>query len=299
MKTQAARLAALVSLGQTLGHILNANASLPLPNSQTQVAIPTIPKPPDNSPLERQNSQDSLRIRSFTEFMTPALNSTQNQIPNPSGEPYIPTNIYNIVWADYAIGSETKILYWQRWLVNFADGYYGPAITTVPRNPRFALRKTNVFPIPHLSTTYDIYIQPGVAPEAATEGRDLEFGIRTSHSYEFPKSRWSVGLVTELTASLTDRDIRTGADSYGWMMAWGSYELNSIFSTQHFFTLNIEHVRGTSGLSWDSPLPFVQNGIGIQISQSIWSAVFLNTYLIALPTVSNTWISVWLSLNIL
>jgi len=242
--------------------------------------------------------KERFRFQTFTEFMTPAINNNQNQVPTPEGGQLIPTNTYNILWADYEFARDFKFLYWQRLWIDFANSQSAQGVGVFHRNPRFALRKVNVLNIPNLNTTYDFYIQPGWSPEAGSGGRDFEFGFRTTHSYTIPKSRWNIGATTELTYSISNQDV-PGASTYGWVMSWLSYELNKTFATQTFASVNLQHNRGTTGIQWDYPMPYIQNGIGMNVTDSIWAAVFINNYMTTAPTLSNTWASLWLSITVL
>jgi hypothetical protein len=250
-------------------------------------------------------ARKKIRSRTFTEFMTPAVDNHGGYIPLENGDPLLPANAFNIIWADYEIAKDTKIVYWQRSNLNFAPTPTsgGAHVSLVPRNPRFALRKVNVFDVPNLSTTYDVYIQPGLAPEAASGGRDLEFGFRTATSYSIPGSRWSLGAISETTVAPLFRDANPRAGSsnfYGWLMSWASYDLSKTFSTQHYVTVSFQHVREKQWIEADYPMPLaMQNGFGVNISESVWAAAFINNYLNTLPTLANTWASVWLAVTFL
>ena len=83
-------------------------------------------------------------------------------------------------------------------------------------------------------------------------------------------------------------------------MPWASYDLNKTFSTQHYMTVSFQHVRETQGIQPDYPMPFnIQNGIGMNVTNKVWAAAFINNYLNTLPTLENTWASLWVALEIL
>jgi hypothetical protein len=243
-----------------------------------------------------QTLQEKVRVRTFTEFMSPAFRGNPRNVPDEEGADLLPTNSFNIAWMDYEIAQDWKVVYWQRFNINFAPTSRGDGIHTVARNPRFALRKINLFDNPNISSTYDFYVQPGLAPEASESGRTIEGGIRTNTSYALPKSSWSVGAITEFTLS-KDK----AASYYGWVMTWASYDLNPTFSTQHYVTVNFLNQTGKplSKLDWDAPKPYIQNGIGINVSKAVWASVFLNNYLLTTPTLKNTWASLWVAFTIL
>ena len=173
-------------------------------------------------------------------------------------------------------------------------------LSTVPRNPRIGLRRTQLFNVPNLATTYDIYLQPGIAPEGLQAGRLLEMGFRANTAYSIPHTRLSVGAVVEANAELA-RGPKMDTPFYGWIMPWISYEINSTFSTQHCAAVNFMHTQGTPWmkLDWDLPMPYTQNGVGIVLSKTAWMAVFLNNYLMKTPTLQNTWGSVWFTLEVI
>jgi hypothetical protein len=244
--------------------------------------------------------KEKVRMRTFTEFMTPAFKAKNSQVPTPEGDELMPTNTFNIAWVDYEVAQNWRVLYWQRFFVNFASSGTAQGINTRVRNPRFALRRTQVFDDPNLNTTYDLYIQPGLAQEGNTgpngKGRTIEGGFRTNTAYTIPKSRWSVGAITEFTLSKDRND-----SIYGWVLPWISYEINSKIQTQHYVTVNFLHTRGESlsQWGWDLPMPYIQNGFGFNVSKSIWAAAFLNNYLNTAPSLKNTWASVWLAFTVL
>jgi hypothetical protein len=248
-----------------------------------------------------QALRSKTRMRTFSEFMTPAIDGDGKSVPETDGTAYAPTNTFNIAWVDYEIFKDWRIAYWQRFSVNFASTNNGSGVHTWARNPRFALRRTNVFNNPNITTTYDVYFQPGFAREGETRNRNLEGGFRTATSYVFPKSRWSIGAITEFTLSYASENIKSDNNMYGWVMPWASYELNSMFSTQHYFTLNFKHERPkpASDLSLDDPFPYIQNGIGMNVTKSIWAAAFINNYIGPTPSLRNTWASLWLSMTFL
>ncbi len=245
--------------------------------------------------------QKKFRMRTFSEFMTPALAGKSTSVPAADGSVFAPTNAFNIAWVDYEIAPNTKLVYWQRFNVNFASQVAGQGVHAIARNPRFAFRRLNVFNSDSVTTTYDLYVQPGVAPEAtsASANRSFEFGVRTNTSYAFPSSKWTIGLISETTGSLSSRG-GAGADFYGWFMPWASYDFTKVFSTQHYVTLNYMHDRGTSWsqLQLDG-MPYIQNGIGVNITEKIWAAAFLNNYLTTAPTLENSWASLWVSTSFL
>lgn len=250
--------------------------------------------------------KEKLRIRSFTEYMTPAISGLGSNVPSSVGgtapateELGIlgPTYTFNYFFVDYDIGDNWKVVFWQRYFV-----FFNPTgVTTRARNPRFAIRKVNPFNSTNLTGSYDLYIQPGTSPEAFNEmSRSFEFGFRHNTAYTFPASKWSIGMVGEFTYSLSSSGAMTGTNYNGWVMPWASYEISKVFSTLNFLTLNFMQERGSSSfISWDLPAPMVQNGIGINISPEIQVSLLLNTYLHNTPTLKNSFFSLWLNLNLL
>jgi hypothetical protein len=222
-----------------------------------------------------------------------------------TGTPLMPTNAFNIFWTDYEIAKDWKLVYWQRAQIYFAETRTATAPDATLRNPRFGIRKVNVFKVPNLQTTYDFFLQPGLATEGRSDikGRSYEFAIRTNTSYNFPGTRWNTGLITEMTVSMASEMTEAAsknANFYGWAMPWLSYDLSSHVSTQHYATVNFQQLRNSSRLlHWDDPMPYIQNGVGFDLNSSIWAAAFINNYLGTAPTLANTWASVWLTLKVL
>lgn len=254
---------------------------------------------PENPPAESTFDfiKSRIRMRTFTEFMTPGFQDNPSSVPHSNGSQLLPTNTFNIAWIDYKIAENYYILYWQRAVLTLASiGQQGMNIT--PRNPRFALRRTQIFNVPNLSTTYDFYIQPGLAPEATTAGRKLEVGFRTSTAYSFPSSKWSIGMVTEFTTAYSAGTQEGGADVYGWLMPWVNYSFSSVLSAQLYLPYNFQHIRRNAWYDFelDTPHPYSQAGLGVNFSDSVSASFLLNTYLNVTPTLKTSWASVWLSI---
>ena len=303
------RAEAQANLFHHLAHLLRASCSLLLTLQLTTVILISAAHADVDAPGEPighltawNELTRKFRLRSFSEYMTPSIAGVRGFVPNHA---YInrgkfnPTNIYNIVWIDYDIGNDWKVLYWQRAFLNLATEIPGPQVNLFIRTPRFALRKTNFYQSATTDGTWDFYIQPGIqgfSQETALLKRPIEAGFRTSTSYKPPDQSWSLGLVSELT--LTTDPL---ASFYGWFMPWASYEFNDTFSTQHYFAVNFQQLRGsgTRSLAWDAPMPYTQQGVGINVSKTLWMAVFLNTYLLTPPTLKTTWVSVWFAFTFL
>ena len=173
-------------------------------------------------------------------------------------------------------------------------------LSAYPRNPRFSVRRTEVFNVPGLRSTLDVYIQPGLAPEANLMGRRLEVGFRTNSNYSIPGSRWEVGEVSEVNYELIHDPLLYGT-TYGWAGIWANYQLSERFATQSYLTVNFAHEidRPTLSLQLDFPRPYMQNGIGVTITDSVWMAFLINNYLELGPNWKNTWTSIWLSVDFL
>jgi len=273
-------------------------ASWMIASAQADSVNPAVAVPSEESAFEL--IQKKLRIRTFSELMSPAFQNSQPSVPDSNGSQLLPTNLYNIALMDYEVAPNYRVVYWQRVMVYLApdNAVHGGEI--VLRNPRFAIRRTHVFDVANLDTTYDLYIQPGLAPESISAGRSLEVGFRTNTSYVFPASKWSIGVISEFTTAFSDHG-GSGSDVYGWFMPWASYDISKTFSTQHYFSFNYQHMRGDrwNQFEMDYPLPYVQNGIGVNVTKNIWASVLLNNYVFTLPTLQNTWASLWLSMTIL
>lgn len=133
--------------------------------------------------------QKKLRIRNFTEFMTPALQGSSSAIPSSDGSDYIPTTLFNIFSADYEITPNYRLLYYQRvfLLLTTNSGFQGMSL--FGRDPRFALRRTQIFDVPNLNTSYDLYFQPGISNNQISGGNRFEVGFRTNTNYTPPGTR--------------------------------------------------------------------------------------------------------------
>ena len=248
--------------------------------------------------------KENLRVRTFTEVMSPPLSGSRTSVPLPNGQDYLPSNMFHIVWMDYPIAKNLRVLYWQRMLM-FLSANASPNFQSqfqfVPREPRFALRWVDGFNVPHLNTTYDLYVQPGVTKNFVASGNHYDIGFRTSTAYSIPKSKWSVGLVQEYTVGGFDPKGK-GPRAWGWFMPWASYEINQKFSTQHVMYYGIRNDRKNKVFQYewdDAGMPYIQNGVGFNVSKSVQLTALVNNYLAVRPSLKNTWTSLWLSMNIL
>jgi hypothetical protein len=240
--------------------------------------------------------KSKVRMKSFTEWMSPSFSDNGTYIPTPDGQSLAPSNSFSIVWADYTLSRHLKILFWQRYKVLFGskDSAF---LSTRFRNPRLAIRWIDLVPYPNFSTTYDFYIQPGFAQEAETLGREFEFGFRTVTQYSIPATRWRLGATTEFTISTTPSSMIKGQNYYGWVTTAIQYDLSPQLAAQSFITVNFKQNRGTPWLNaiYDTPLPYIQNGIGYQLSSNLSASLLINNYLNQAPTLKNTWASLWLT----
>jgi len=246
-------------------------------------------------------AQSKFRIRNFTEFMTPAFQGRTRSIPNRDGSEYIPATLFNILAIDYEIAPDYRILYHQRALLMLTPNSSFQGLNLFGRDPRFALRRTQVFDVPHVNTTYDLYVQPGIANNQLSDGNSFEVGFRTNTSYSPPGTRWNFGLLQEFTTRYLNPSGQGRQRAYGWFMPWVSYDLSQKISLQHFTTLPFTNLRSQpwTSFQWDDPPPFIQNGIGLNLTKTVSASLFINNYLGVGPTLSNTWASVWLSLDLL
>ena len=239
-----------------------------------------------------------VRARSFHEFMSPSAASPS--VPASDGADLSPSNLYGFFWLDYEVFKNWRILYHQRELLEFSGAPTSLGIGGRFFDPRFGIRRSQVFDIPGLVTNYDWFIQPGITADAASSGKQFETGIRTNTNYTVPKSRWSVGMISELVAGFYDRG-GMGSDFYGFFSPWVNYNLSATVSTQHWILIPFQHRSGDSWsqFSWDMPTngPVIQNGIGVDVTDSIWISGLVNNYLNSEPTLKNTWLSIWVSVS--
>lgn len=244
-----------------------------------------------------------FRVRSFHEWMTPSVQS-QN-VPDHEGGDLTPSNLYGYFWIDYEITRNWRLLYWQRELLEFSGGPTGSGMQLAFWDPRFGIRKTQVFDLAGLTTNYDFFIQPGITASSVEKGKYFDLGFRTNTNYAIPQSRWSIGLLTELFAGVysSEKFNPNTTNFSGFVSPWINYNLTDTISTQHWLLLPFQHRMGDPlfQLSWDMPtnMAVVQNGIGIDLSDSLWVSVLLNTYLNKPPTLQTSWLSLWVSMTYL
>jgi hypothetical protein len=264
-------------------------------NSQNSEVLPILSQQTAELPV-----RNKLRIRNFIEFMTPALQGHSSSIPNSDGSEYIPTTLFDIFSAEYEIIPNYRILYYQRVFLLLTEDSSFQGMSLFGRDPRFALRRTQIFDVPNLNTSFDLYFQPGISNNQISGGNRIEVGFRTNTNYAPPGTRWTLGIVQEITTGYLDA-YGTGLRAYGWFMPWFSYDLSNRISLQHFTNLPFKNPRNLSWtqFQWDDQPPFMQNGVNFNLTKSVAASVFLNNYLGVAPTLRNTWASLWLSIDIL
>ncbi|MFZ9595683.1 MAG: hypothetical protein ACO3A2_06345 [Bdellovibrionia bacterium] len=242
--------------------------------------------------------QQKIRIRSFSEIMSPGLSSQSGLIPNHQGGNYAPTNWFTILWTDYEIAKNIRLLYWQRAIFMLGSDQNFEQWKLYPRDPRFALRLTQVLNIPNLNTTFDFYIQPGVTQNKLSLGNHYELGFRTSSNYTPSGSRFTFGLIQEFTTAYLDPE-GLGPRAYGWLMPMLSYTFNPFVSwqTTSVFNLTNSRKKGVFDWNWDDPKPYMQNGVNLNFTPSTSITLLMNHYLGTRPTLNNTWLSLWISVD--
>ncbi len=270
--------------------------------NMTHANPPNNTSPPKSSLelLPETSVSKKLQIRSFTEFMTPALRGKSPSIPNSDGSEFIPTSLFNIFTADYEIAPNYRILYYQRVFLLLSSSATLQGGSIFGRDPRFALRRTQLLNVPNLNTAIDLYFQPGISNNQISGGNHLEVGFRTNTAYAPPGTRWGFGIVQEFTTGYLDAS-GSGQRAYGWFMPWVSYDISQRFSLQHYSNLAFKNPRNLpwTEFQWDDQPPFMQNGFNFILTKSVTTSLFLNNYLGVAPTLSNTWASLWLSINFL
>ncbi|MEO5970953.1 MAG: hypothetical protein ABIQ95_13575 [Bdellovibrionia bacterium] len=289
-----------VKVWSTLGFLAFAALHLGTSN-EVRANLPTDEVKPAGLQQSTQLSvRSKLRIRNFIEFMTPALQGQSSSIPNSDGSGYIPTTVFNIFSADYEIAPNYRILYTQRVFLFLTEDPDFQSMSIFGRDPRFGLRRTQVFDLPNLNTTYDLYFQPGISNNQISGGNRFEVGFRTSTNYVLPGTRWTLGIVQELTTGYLDV-YGTGLRAYGWFVPWFSYDLSDKISLQHFTNLAFKNPRNLTWtqFKWDDQPPFMQNGVNFNLTKSVSASLFLNNYLGVAPTLRNTWASLWLSIDLI
>ncbi len=240
--------------------------------------------------------QSRLRVRAFTEVMAPSLSGQVGTIPNPEGGVLIPSNFFGIAWADYELKKNFRVFYWQRAMITFepfrGENYF-------PRDPRFGVRWLQVFDVPGLNTTYDVFLQPNITNNGISNLNILEFGFRTNTSYSIPQSRFNIGLVQEYTSSYF---WGSGARSYGWVSPWASFDLNPTFYLMSSMVMTFTNAREDPWLRFkdDWPwTPYIQTGIGVNVNDKLSMNLLLNNHLTAPLNMHNSWASMWMSYSLL
>jgi hypothetical protein len=240
-----------------------------------------------------------IRMRTFSEVMSPSF-SDSSSVPTSDGKQLDPVNMFNIAWVDYEFAKDWRALYFQRFVFNFTANEANPqGFGGVFLDPRFGIRRTNAIPIQGFNSTWDLYVQPGVSPGSLAAGRILDVGLQMSNSYTIPKTKLTLGLLSDIRGSAY-REGGSGNDFAFTAAPWVSYEILPWLSTQHWFFSPIRHAKGADQISWNYPgAAMMQNGLGFQLGSRVWTAVMVNNYLTEVPTLNNTWFSLWMTVTIL
>ena len=246
-------------------------------------------------------SLDRVRAKLFTEVMSPALESSAAVTPDPQGNAVDPVNAFNIIWADYEFADGLRALWFQRLPLNLSAPDSSQSWDLTFSDPRVGLRLTDRIKLKGLTSTIDFYAHPGLSEGSRLRGRALELGLQASLSYAIPRSRFTIGAISDFRRSLYDRP-GEGASFSGAFVPWTSYSLTERLSTQHWLTLPYRQARGArfADFDWNSPgQPYLQNGIGIALTSRLWTSLLVNNYLLTAPTARNTWLSLWVSTTLL
>ncbi len=248
-----------------------------------------------------QTLRNKTRMQVWFETMSPAFQGNPLSVPKANGTVYSPAFIQNISWIDYEMINGWKLLYSQKLNMNLAGKQ---SLSVTAKNPRFGIRKSQVWKSSYLLTDYDLYLQPawGAKVLPPSTQQSFESGFKTSTTYIFPHSQWTIGFLTDIVFSFySQNENSVGPNVYGGVQSWTSYRINSKWSTQHWIHLPFFQKSGT-GISWDGGTgvqPYVQNGICFEMSPTVSMSAFINMHLLAAPRLQNTWASLWLNLAVL
>jgi hypothetical protein len=165
------------------------------------------------------------------------------------------------------------------------------------KDPRFGLRGVQLFNVSGLTSTIDLFVQPGVMTQSRNIGRLMDIGFRASAIYVVPGSRWEFGAIAEVTNSHFQAG-ETGTNLSGFVSPWASYRINSKLTTQHWLIVPFEHQKGEpwTNLSYGATeKPFIQTGLGYDVTDTFWVSLLVNNYLFTAPSLKNTFGSILIS----
>lgn len=239
------------------------------------------------------------RLRSFSELMSSSL-ADPSSVPTETGGQLDPMNLFNIVWVDFEFAKDWRALYFQRTVFNLTANEANPSGFGVNfLNPRFGIRRTNALPVDGLATTWDLYVQPGLTSASQSAGHIADVGLQLANAYKIKGFPLTLGLLADFRGAFYQAGGR-GSDFTMSVSPWASFEILPWLSTQHWLGMPIRHVKGAEDLSWNYPFaPMIQNGLGFQLGEHVWTALMVNNYLTQAPQLNNTWLSLWLSIMVL
>lgn len=247
-----------------------------------------------------KTTTERMRIRYSSEVIFPALQGDAVSQPSPDGGTLLPMPSFHTFWMDYEVAPNYRIVYTQRAFGTFASNDQYSERMGFLRDPKIGIRRTDLFAIDGLDTSYDLFVTPTVTKNFFSTGNQFEIGVRASQSYTFPQSKWTLGLMTELSTAYLNTG-GSGPLAYGFTAPWASYTFNHQWSTQHWANLMYKNMRTSTWneFEWDIPRPFFQNGLSYNFSEKISATVLLNHYFTAPITFRNSWVSAWFSWNFL
>jgi hypothetical protein len=210
--------------------------------------------------------------------------------------------MFSIVQADYEFMKDSRLLLFQRMTSNLGAAAGLPGGKFRFLDPRVGWRQTNVISNPDfLGSTIDFYAQLPLSSQSQQQQRALDLGVQGNFSYLVPKSKLTLGVVTDVRGSFYQAAL--GNNNFqGFFAPWASYELSRKFSTQHWFNLPWRHKQEDAwdSIGWAFPgRPYIQNGIGLSANKFLWFSLMINNYVDTAPTLQNTWASLWVSVTAL
>lgn len=245
-----------------------------------------------------------IHLSHFSEFMSPAFTSSHanSAVPGPGGEEYAPSQILNNTWLGYQFQDHWSFIYWQNSQLNLNSlsdpGDLGSGMSFLLNDPRFEIRYDRQLNFSGWSLMTDLFLEPGMTEASRSAGKKTAVGIHQEFEAPISASRFTMGYVLETIFGFYGAEAEQAIDFCGVFQPWLKYSFNDWLSTQHWVSLPYRHQHGQSGSGWywdAAGLPYVQNGVGADLSDKISVSVMLNQYLGAPMTLKNTWASLWLN----
>jgi hypothetical protein len=274
------------------------------------------------------NLKKNIRIQAYTDYSIKAIKSSG--VPLSDGSVLGPALGDGRAWIEYAVTSRHRLLFWQPFGVDLSilspssqdSATMGLGLFSF-RDPRIGYRIFDIFDsktsqayLPSESSdavpffplvsqqlgsvlsVLDIYWVPKLySSDKAQQKKTFEFGMRSSSVASFSTVPWDFGLMAELNyCAFHDPDLDSKFS--GFAAPWAGFRIFPTLTTFHSLVVLVE-VNKNGFNSGPFKEPFVGNGLNWSVTKVSTVTFLVNNFVSTMPSLSNTWFSVWYDISIL